>query len=93
MILQSVISQQLMPDVNGNSVPCFEVMNVNNAIRTMIRDSKTYQIDSVISSSASEGMLSMDTELLKLFKNGRIDRETAIRYASNIELMIKKTNI
>ena len=33
------------------------------------------------------------TELLKLFKNGRIDRETAIRYASNIELMIKKTNI
>ena len=93
MILQSVISQQLMPDVNGNSVPCFEVMNVNNAIRTMIRDSKTYQIDSVISSSASEGMMSMDTELLKLFKNGRIDRETAIRYASNIELMIKKTNI
>lgn len=93
MILQSVISQQLMPDVNGNSVPCFEVMNVNNAIRTMIRDSKTYQIDSVISSSASEGMMSMDTELLKLFKNGKIDRETAIRYASNIELMIKKTNI
>lgn len=55
MVLQAVISQQLVPDINGHNIPVFEVMRLNPAIRNMIRDNKVHQIDGVISSSAHEG--------------------------------------
>ncbi|MEG1870333.1 MAG: PilT/PilU family type 4a pilus ATPase, partial [Oscillospiraceae bacterium] len=53
MILQAVVSQQLIPTKNGGIVPAFEIMLMNNAIRNMIRESKVHQIDSVIYSSAN----------------------------------------
>ena len=83
MVLQAVISQQLVPDINGHNIPVFEVMRLNPAIRNMIRDNKVHQIDGVISSSAHEGMRAMDQSLLELYKQGRITRETALKYASN----------
>lgn len=89
-ILQKVISQQLLPALDGGVVPAFEVMNVNNAIRTLIRDAKLNQIDSVVSTSAAEGMISMDASILELFRQGRIAKETAIGAASNPELMAKR---
>lgn len=76
MVLQAVISQQLVPDINGHNIPVFEVMRLNPAIRNMIRDNKVHQIDGVISSSAHEGMRAMDQSLLELYKQGRITRET-----------------
>lgn len=90
MILNTVISQQLVPAKNGGMVPAFEVMNVNNAIRNMIRDSKNYQIDNVIQTSAAEGMFSMDQSLLKLYKDGIITAETAESFAVNPEQMKRK---
>lgn len=63
MVLQAVISQQLIPDVNGHTIPVFEVMRLNPAIRNMIRDNKVHQIDGVIASSAHEHMRSMDQSL------------------------------
>ncbi len=89
-ILQKVVSQQLLPALDGGVVPAFEVMNVNNAIRTLIRDAKLNQIDSVVSTSAAEGMISMDASILELFRQGRIAKETAIGAASNPELMAKR---
>ena len=68
MVLQAVISQQLVPDINGHNIPVFEVMRLNPAIRNMIRDNKVHQIDGVISSSAHEGMRAMDQSLLELYK-------------------------
>ena len=90
MILNTVVSQQLVPAKNGGMVPVFEVMNVNNAIRNMIRDSKNYQIDNVIQTSAAEGMFSMDQSLLKLYKEGMITAETAESYAVYPEQMRRK---
>jgi twitching motility protein PilT len=90
MVLQSVISQQLVPSSGGHSVPAFEVMLVNDAIRNMIRESKIHQIDSVITSSASEGMTTMDASLLKLVKEGQIAPETAIGFSTAPELMKKR---
>ena len=52
MVLQTVISQQLVPDVNGHNIPVFEIMRLTPAIRNMIRDNKIYQIDGVIASSS-----------------------------------------
>ena len=90
LTLQAVISQQLVPTVDGELVPVFELMTVTPAIRNMIRDNKIPQIDGIVYSANSEGMISMDAGLLKLYKEGRITKETAISYASNPEMLKKK---
>ncbi|MEG0564898.1 MAG: PilT/PilU family type 4a pilus ATPase [Hungatella sp.] len=91
MVLQTVISQQLVPTVDGTICPVFEIMFLNSAIRNMIRESKIHQIDGVIATSKGEGMLSMDASLLKLYKEGTITRDTAISYSVNAEQMEKRT--
>ena len=83
MVLRTVISQQLLTDVNGKLVPAFELMNVNNAVRSLIRDSKTHQIDNVIASGGADGMMSMDQAVLSLYKEGRISAQTALSAADN----------
>ena len=90
MVLQAVISQQLIPDVNGHTIPVFEVMRLNPAIRNMIRDNKVHQIDGVIASSAHEHMRSMDQSLLELYKQRKITKETALKFASNADMLKRK---
>lgn len=90
MVLQAVISQQLVPDVNGHTIPVFEVMRLNPAIRNMIRDNKVHQIDGVIASSAHEHMRSMDQSLLELYKQKKITKETALKFASNADMLKRK---
>ena len=90
MVLDAVISQQLIPTVDGGVQPAFEIMFLNNAIRNMIRESKIHQIDGVIATSQEEGMVSMDNSLIKLYRDGVISRENAAAYSSNSELMEKK---
>lgn len=90
MVMQAVISQQLIPTVDGGVYPAFEIMFLNNAIRNMIRESKIHQIDGVITTSQEEGMISMDSSLLDLYRKGIISRENAIAYSGNGELMEKK---
>lgn len=89
-VLMTVISQQLVPSVDGGRVPAFEIMTVTPAIRNMIRDNKVYQIDGIIFSSAGGGMISMDNSLLSLYREGRIKRDTALAYASNPDMMKRK---
>lgn len=90
MVLQTVISQQLVPDVNGHNIPVFEIMRLTPAIRNMIRDNKIYQIDGVIASSSQADMKSMDNSLLELYRNRQITRETALKYSSNPEMLKRK---
>ena len=89
MVLQAVISQQLIPDVNGKNIPVFEIMRLTPAIRNMIRDNKIHQIDGVISSSPGQ-MRSMDQSLFELYKSGHITKETAINYAMNPEMLRRR---
>ena len=86
-VLHTVVSQQLLPDVKGDLVPAFEIMHMNPAIRSLIRDNKNHQIDNVIASSGGEGMITMDQSILKLWKEGRITEETALDFAANPEQM------
>lgn len=88
MVLRAVVTQQLVPAVGGGLVPAFEIMNVNNAIRTMIREQKTHQIDTILQSEA--GMQTMDNSLMKLYRDGKITAETAVKYSYNPELMTKR---
>ena len=72
MTLSAVVSQQLVPTVDGGVVPALEIMTVTPAIRNMIRDNKVHQIDGIIYSSSKEDMISMDGSLLNLCKAGTI---------------------
>ena len=89
MVLQAVISQQLVPDINGKNIPVFEIMRLTPAIRNMIRDNKIHQIDGVISSSPGQ-MRSMDQSLFELYKAGRITKDTALNYAMNPEMLRRR---
>ena len=90
MVLQAVVSQHLVPTVHGTLVPAFEIMTVTPAIRNMIRDNKIPQIDGIIYSSSGQDMISMDSSLANLYKEGTITRETALTYASNPDMLSRK---
>jgi len=85
MVLRTVVSQQLLPDVNGGRVPAFEILQMNTAVRNLIRDHKTHQIDSAIAAGGADGMLAMDQSILGLYQNGKISAQTALDYADNAE--------
>ncbi len=90
MVLRAVVSQQLLPTVDGGLEPAFEIMMVNSAISNMIRDGKAHQMDNVIFSGAQEGMRTMDGEIFRLYEAKRITKETALLFAANQEQMRKK---
>ena len=90
LVLQCVISIQLVPDVSGKQIAAFEVMTLTPAIRNMIRDNKIPQIEGMLYASNKEDMMSMDSSLLNLYKQGRITKETAIEFATNPEMLKKK---
>lgn len=84
-VLRTVVSQQMLPDKNGNMIPAFEIMHVNSAIRGMIRDNKNHQIENAIAAGRAEGMIPMDQSILGLYREGLISKETALSYASHPE--------
>ena len=90
MVLQAVVSQQLLPAIDGSLVPAFEVMQCNGAIRTLIRDGRTHQIPSVLQTSSAEGMISMDTSLAKLYREGLISKQTALTYSMSQEYLLRQ---
>lgn len=62
-----------------------EILQVNNAVRSTIRDNKNHQIDSAIASGSRDGMISMDQAIAKLYKEGRVSQEVALLYADKPE--------
>ena len=90
LVLNAVVSQQLVPSLDGGRVPAFEIMTVTPAIRNMIRENKVPQIDGVIYSSAKDGMISMDSSLHQLYQSKKISRETALTYDTNPEMLARR---
>ncbi len=93
MVLHAVVSQRLLPTVDGKEVPAFEIMILTPAIRNMIRENKIHQIDGIIATSSASNMISMDSSIYQLYTNGQITAKTAIENSSNPELMQKKIGI
>ena len=84
-VLRTVVSQQLLPDCHGGMVPACEILHLNSAVRSMIRDNKNHQIDNAIATGTKEGMCSMDRAIAQLYQSGKITRETALEYADHPE--------
>ncbi len=83
--LGAIVSQRLIPMVGGGRVVAAEILVVNAAVRNIIREAKTHQIDAVIQTSAEAGMQTMDTTLVNLVHAGKVSFEVARGYAVNLE--------
>lgn len=90
LVLDCIVSQQLLQRKSGGMIPAVEVMKTVPAISNMIRDSKNYQIDNVIQTSGNLGMVSMDQYIQKLYQQGEISEETALLSAINPEQLKRK---
>lgn len=83
-VLVSIVSQQLLPTVDESGrVAAFEVLHANHAVRNLIREGKSHQINSIIQTNKALGMQTMDDALLDLVRFGKIHQEIAIKYAQD----------
>lgn len=84
-ILQGVCSQRLVPAIGGGRIPAAEVLVANSAVRNIVREGKTHQLDSVIQTGAEQGMQSLDKTMVNLVRGGKITYEEAKNYANDLE--------
>ena len=89
-ILKGVVCQQLVPAVDGGQIPVFEILKSTTAIQNMIREDKLHQLDSAMQAGAADGMCTMDGSLLRLYKEGRISKATALVSCVHYENMVKR---
>jgi twitching motility protein PilT len=80
--LIGVLSQALLPRKPDGLVAAYEMMVVTPAIQNLIRENKTYRIDSSIQTGRKHGMFLLDESLFKLWKNGLVDKEECLLRAS-----------
>ena len=83
-MLQAICSQRLVPAIGGGRVAAAEIMVSNSAVRSLIREGKTYQLDNVIQTGADQGMQTMDHDLARLVRAGVISYESACDYAIDL---------
>jgi twitching motility protein PilT len=83
-ILQGICAQRLIPAIGGGRVVAAEVMVANPAVRNIIREGKTHQLDTVIQTGADQGMQTMDRTLVKLVQTGAITYDNAREYAVDL---------
>lgn len=83
-MLMAVCAQRLVPAIGGGRVVAAEIMIANSAIRSLIRDGKTHQIDTAIQTGVDQGMQTMDRTLAKLVQTGVITYESAREFAVDI---------
>ncbi|HAZ37984.1 MAG TPA: type IV pili twitching motility protein PilT [Clostridiaceae bacterium] len=93
-VLEGVIYQQLIPKADGNGrVAALETMIATPAIKNLIREGKTYQIDSTIQTGGKYGMKTMDMSLVELYKSGVINYDDAMAYAVDRDIMSRMINL
>ena len=86
-VLQSIISQQLVETIDGERTASLEIMVATPAIKNLIREGKTHQIESSIQTGSKYGMRTMDMELANLYREGIITQETAMNSAIDREIL------
>lgn len=82
-VLLGIVSQRLVPKVDGGRIPATEVLIANHAVRNLIREDKVHQLDLVIETSTEEGMISLNRSLADLVKSRKISIENAELYSLN----------
>lgn len=82
--LKGVVTQQLLPLMDGSGrCAAFEILLSTEAVSNLIRENKCFQINSILQTSASEGMCSLNADLAKLVNRGRVSLESAMEKSTN----------
>lgn len=81
--LLGVFSQRLIPRVSGGLIPAYELLISNTAVRNLIRENRTHEINLVIETGFEQGMMSLNRSLANLLRNGEISTESAYAYSLN----------
>ena len=85
-VCEGVVSQQLIKTIDVRKrVAALEVMVAKPAIRNLIRENKTYQIQNIIQTGSKQGMQSMDQELVNLYRRGLISRDSVLSRCTDYE--------
>ena len=93
VVLEAVISQQLVPTLDKlGRVAAFEVMHANIAIKNLIREGKTHQIEGIMQTYKKDGMITMDDALFDLYIRGEISAESALSFSQDMAYLDKKIN-
>ncbi len=79
--LLGIVSQRLIPRKNGGLIPACEIMLSNSASANIIREGRIHELDLVIETSASEGMISLNQSLANLIERGEISVDDAVMYS------------
>jgi twitching motility protein PilT len=87
--LRGIVSQRLLPKIDGGRIPAVEVLISNSAIASNIREAKTHLIDSVIQTSQDVGMVTLESSLASLVLSGAISLEVARSYALRPEELLR----
>jgi twitching motility protein PilT len=82
-VLTAIISQKLVPSLDGKLILSKEVMIVNQNIRAAIKNNNTAEIYMMINQSASEGMITLEQDLKRLYMEQKISLESALQFANN----------
>jgi twitching motility protein PilT len=80
-VLEGVLSLRLIPSLSGGRIPASEILTATPAVRTLIREGKTHQIDNIIQTSAEFGMQTLETSLAQSVRSGAISLEVANAFA------------
>lgn len=80
-ILMAICSQRLVPAIGGGRVAACEILVANTAVRSIIREGKTHQLDTAIQTGVNEGMQTMDRTLAKMVQQGVVTFDSALEYA------------
>lgn len=89
MTLEGVVSQRLIPAIEGGRFPATEILLANPAVRSLIREGKTHQIDNLILTSQDVGMISLEHSLHTLISAGKITREQALSHTLRPEELLR----
>ncbi|MDL2341494.1 MAG: type IV pilus twitching motility protein PilT [Patescibacteria group bacterium] len=84
-ILMAIVSQRLVPSIGGGRIAAAEILVANPAVRNIIREGKSHQLEAVIQTGSEFGMQSMDKTLVGLVHAGTIDYETAREFAVDLD--------
>lgn len=88
-VLEAVLSQRLLPSLKGGRVVATEIMIGTPAVKTAIREAKTHMLDNTIQTSASFGMMTLESSLAKLVNEGEVSLEVAQLYALKPEDLVR----
>ncbi len=83
-MLMAVCSQRLVPTIGGGRVAATEIMITNPAVRNVIREGKSHQLDAIIQTSSDQGMQTMDRTLANLVQSGTITYDHGREFAVDL---------